>query len=74
MKDIEKDIEKQFKTLKQTVKAELLKLAFSTTVLAIIVGTGNNPEWMKGSASLSAAYIDFQVGLLVMRIDDREED
>lgn len=74
MKNIEKDIEKQIKSLKQTVKAELLKFAFFTTVLGIIVGTGNNPEWMKGNAAFSVAYIDLQVGLLIMRIDDTEEN
>lgn len=68
-----KDIEKQIKALKQTLKAGLFKLTFCITVLAIIVETGNNPEWMKVSASLSAAYLNFEVCLLIMKIDDRGE-
>jgi hypothetical protein len=68
------DIEKQIKALKQTVKAGLLNLVFCTTVLGIIIGVCNNPAWMKGSASFLVAYIDFQVGLLIMRIDGIEED
>lgn len=67
------DIKKQIKTWKQGVKKELLKFAFTITTLTIIVETGNNPAWMKGSAVFSAAYIDSQVVFLIMKIDDIEE-